>query len=282
MFAPYDYRRESVTQSDRSKLFYMFINSTALYILAYLTLYTIHQLVTSLVALSLDIKSVIFYHKIDFRISADQWSQERVIYTFLAGPVTCLILAIVFYRLYRVFKKKTSSAKLYFYWLYLHGCNLFFGSYVAGVITNSGFHWVTNYIPVPRKGEFVISFFAVMVLFAIGYFSTKGFIQMSPAKNLIERFNRKAFVLAVCAGPWVVGSAILILFKIPNILPSEMLVYLMVFTISVPVILIQRNFMEVNLVRRSKPLTVSWLFIALTIVGLVLFRSVFQYGLKIS
>jgi hypothetical protein len=153
---------------------------------------------------------------------------------------------------------------------------------VAGVITNSGFHWVTNYIPVPRKGEFVISFFAVMVLFAIGYFSTKGFIQMSPAKNLIERFNRKAFVLAVCAGPWVVGSAILILFKIPNILPSEMLVYLMVFTISVPVILIQRNFMEVNLVRRSKPLTVSWLFIALTIVGLVLFRSVFQYGLKIS
>jgi hypothetical protein len=282
MFAPYDYRRESVTQSDRAKLFATFINSAALFVLAYLTLYTVNQVITALVALSLDIKSVIYYHKIDFRISADQWSQERVIYTFLSGPITCLVLGIVFYRLYRVFKKRPGYLKLYFFWLYLHGCNLFFGAYVAGVITNSGFHWVTNYIPVPRKGEYVIAFFAVMVQFAIGYFSTKGFIQMAPAKNLTERFNRRNFILAVCVGPWLVGSAILVLFKIPNILPAETIVYLMMFTIAVPVVLIQRNFMEVNLVRRSKPLIISVLYLLVTLGGLLLFRSVFQFGLKVS
>lgn len=282
MFAPYDYRRESASQTDRSKLFFMFVNSTAMYVLAYILLYVTYQLVTSRIAQSLDIRSVIYYHKIDFRVPADFWNPVRVIYTFAAGPVTCLLLAIIFFRLYKMTKKKPGWARLFFFWLYLHGCNLFFGAYVAGVITGNGFRWVTNYMAVSRKIEFVIAFFCVLFLFAIGYFSTRGFIQMSPSQSLIERFSRRTFVFAVCIAPWMVGSIILVLFKLPNITPNETIVYLMMFTVAVPVFLIQRNFLEVNLVRRTKALGFSWAFILATVGALLLFRLVFQYGLKMG
>jgi hypothetical protein len=240
------------------------------------------QIVTSLVALSLDINSIIYYNKIDFRIAANEWTQERVIYTFLSGPILSLALAIITFRAYKFFKKRPGSIRLFFFWCYLHCCNLFFGAYVAGVITSSGFHWVTNYMSLNRKGEYVVSFFFVMVMFIIGYFSTKGFIQMSPAKNLIERYNRRNFILAVCVAPWILGSAAIITFKIPNILPSEMLYLLMMFTVAVPVLLVQRNFMEVNLARRTKALTIDIVFLIITVVAVLFYRSLFEFGLEFS
>jgi hypothetical protein len=251
-------------------------------VLAYVTLITLFQITTSLVALSLDINSIIYYNKVDFRISADEWNKERVFYTFSAGPLLSLAWAIISYRVYKFVKKRGGNIRLFFFWLYLHGCNLFFGCYVTGVITSTGFHWVTNYIPVNRKGEYVISFFFVMVMFVIGFLSTKGFIQMSPAKSLIERFSRRGFILAVCVAPWIVGSALIIIFKIPNILPSEMLFLLMMFTIAVPVLLVQRNFMEVNLVRRSKALGVDFVFLTIAILAVLVYRSLFEFGLEFA
>lgn len=56
----------------------------------------------------------------------------------------------------------------------------------------------------------------------------------------------------------------------------------MMFTVAVPVFLIQRNFLEVNLVRRTKALGFSWAFILATVGALLLFRLVFQYGLKMG
>ena len=282
MFAPYDYRRESATQPDRSKLFYVFMNSTALYVLAYIILYSLNQLVTSEVALVVDIKSIIYYHKIDFRVPADFWNAQRVIYTFFSGPLISLLLAIVSFRIYKFLKKRPGFLKLFFFWLYLHGCNLFFGAYVAGVVTTSNFHWATHYMRASRKVEFGIAFFCVLVMFTIGYFATRGFIQMSPSQSLIERFSRRAFVFAVCILPWIVGSGILTLFKLPNITINEMLVYLMMFTIAVPVALVQRNFLEVNLVKQIKALGFSWVFLIATVGALVLFRSIFQFGLRIG
>jgi len=205
-----------------------------------------------------------------------------VYYTFGAAPIICLGLAVIFYRIYRLLKKKLSNAKLLFFWMYLHACNMFFGAYVSGVITSSGFHWVTNYIPVNKKVEYVISFFCVLTMFIIGYFSTKGFIQMSPAKTLIERFSRRNFILAVCVAPWIVGSALIIVFKIPNILPSEMLFLLMMFTVVVPVLLVQRNFMEVNLVRRTKNYGPDLIFITAGIIAVLLYRSLFEFGLEFA
>ncbi len=283
MFAPYDYRREAASQTDRSKLFFTFINSTALYILAYVVLYTLFEIITSNTAwIGFNIKSIIFYHKIDFRVSADVWNPQNVITTFTAGPVFCLIMSWVFFRLYKLTKKQPGYLKLLFFWLYLHGVNFFFGFYVAGVITSTNFHWVTNYLRVTRKIEYVIAFVCVLVQFAIGYFSTKGFLQMSPSKNLIERYNRRLFIFCVCIGPWMVGSIVLTVFKLPNILIHEMLVYLMMFTFAVPVVLIQRSFLEVMLVRQIKALAFSWPFILGCIGALILFRSIFQFGLKVG
>jgi hypothetical protein len=282
MVAPYDYRREIVTQTERAKLTFTAVNSTLAYVLAYLCAYVFYQLVTSSVAASLNIKSVVYYHKIDYRVAADFWNRFRVIYTFASGPVACLILGIVGVRIYTYLKKNDGYIRLFLLWLYLHAFNLFFGSYVAGVVTQSGFRYVTNYAQVPKKLEYVIAFFCVAAMFAFGYFATKQFLQMAPSQSLIQRFSRRTFVLCVCILPWLVGSSLLTLFKRPNITPNELIVYLMIFTIVVPVLVVQRNFQEVNLVKRSKQLGISWGFLATTLIALVVFRYVFEYGLKMG
>lgn len=282
MYAPFDYKSDLTNQKDSSKLFYLAINSTACYLLAYLLMYTLNQLSTSLIAASLFIKSVVYYHRIDFRVAADFWTPPRVIYTFLSGPLACLVMGIVLQRIYRYAKKSPGNAKLFLLWAYLHAFNLFFGAYVAGVISHTGFRYVSNYMQVPEKAEFAIAFFCLIAMFVFGYFATRQFLQISVSQSLIQKFSRRLFILCTVIIPWMLGSAILILAKAPKITLNEMIVFLMMFTIVVPVSIIQRNFQEVNLVKQNKAVGIDWTVIGVTLTFLILFRSVFEYGLSIG
>jgi len=283
MFAPFDYRREISQQRDTAKLVYIAVNSIAAYILAYLLTTLIYQFATGMVAASLFyIKTVIYYYKIDFRVGADYWNKPRVIGTFLSGPLISLAAGIIFWRVYRMTKKQPGWGKTFMLWTYLHAFNLFFGSYVAGVITRSGFRFVTNWMAVPEKAEFVISFFCVAFMFTVGYFATRNFLQTSVSQSLIQRFTRPYFILCTVILPWLAGSGLLLVAKYPGITMNEMITYLMMFTIVVPVVIVQRTFQEVNLVKHSSQVSIAWPIVATAIGTLALYRYLFEDGVVVG
>ena len=282
MFAPNDWRTELTQQKDSSKLFYSSLASTACYIIAYVFAYLINQLVTARVAAGLYIKTVMYMHRLDFRIAADFWNRPRVIITFLAGPVACLVLGIIVFRVYKHYKKQTGWEKLLFLWLYLHLVNMFFGAYVAGVITRTNFRYVSNYMSVPENAEFAIAFVCVVAMFIFGYFATKLFLQTSLSQTLIQKFKRPTFILCTVIFPWMIGSSILYLSKYPNMTNNEIIVFMMLFTIVVPVSIVQRNFQEVNLVKTVNAVRFSWMYVVIAIAVLILFRLLFREGLTIG
>lgn len=283
MFAPYDYKSELSQQRDSAKLFYITINSTACYVLAYITLLSINHFVTAIVAATVFyIKTVIYYNKLDFRVGLDYWNVPRVVGTFIVGPLSCFFMGIVLARFYRYTKKLGGWWKALFLWGYLHAFNLFFGAYVAGVITRTGFRYVSNYMAVPEKAEFAIAFVCVVAMFIFGYFATKQFLQTSSSQSLIHRHARGRFILCMVIIPWMLGSILLALAKAPKITMNELIVYLMIFTIVVPVSIIQRNIQEVNLVKQTKSVGFAWAFIAASGAALVLYRTLFDNGFTVG
>lgn len=283
MFAPYDYKSELSQQRDSAKLFYITINSTACYLLAYVVMLSVNQFGTAIVAsVIFYIKTVVYYNKLDFRVGLNYWNTKNVVGTFLSGPLICFAVGIIMARFYRYTKKLPGWSKVFFLWAYLHAFNLFFGAYVSGVITHTGFRYVSNYMAVPEKAEFAIAFVCVVAMFIFGYFSTKQFLQASVSQSLIHRHARGRYILCMVIIPWMLGSILLAITKAPRITMNELIVYLMIFTVVVPVSIIQRNIGEVNLVKQTKAVGFDWVFIAIAGGSLVVYRIMLENGFTVG
>jgi hypothetical protein len=228
------------------------------------------------------IPTEIHYWKTTFDIPLWWWNQPNVICTFSAGPVFSAFLGIVCLRFFFMFRKGKNWKRLFFLWGYHHGFNLFFGAYVAGVISRSGFRHASNWAAIPVEIEYFIAIGAMVCMFLVGFLSVKFFLQMAISQSLLQQHRRNRFVAAMVFAPWFFGGLTLIALKTPMITYNEALIFLMMFTSVVPVFIAQRFFYEVSIVKFEKKLGINWISVAALALFLISFRYVLEDGIFVT
>lgn len=209
------------------ELEYVF-SSLMTFVFAGLVAWLIYQLSVILTASFFGISSVLYYYEVMFPVgnSSPLWTQHSIIMITLSGPLTSLILGLVTF-FYVIKKKKTRGLnRLFFMWLSFHLFNQFFGSFVAGVITDQGFGYVANWLYMGTVLKFAFSVVALFVMGFAGYKVMPYLLTTAGKPERLKMDNRISFVVTQALLPCLLGSIFLLLLRLPNKTPQHQGIFL--------------------------------------------------------
>lgn len=269
-------------QSDREKLVLMGLFSYFSFVGCYLIYNLIYLFSTAVVAATYLIPTEVHYYRCIFHTPLWWWNQSNVILTFSAGPIVCAFFGMISLRLFFKYRKGKNWIRLFFLWGYHHGFNLFFGAFVAGVISRGGFRHATNWAAIPPEIEYFLAMGAVICMFLVGFLSVKFFLQMAISQSILVNHRRNRFITMVVAIPWLLGSLTIIALKAPKVTYTEVLILAMMFTSVIPVYIAQRFFYEVAIIKFDKKVTINWLMVGALALFLVSYRYVLEDGIFVQ
>jgi len=204
-------------KDQRNNFLIISLNSLVLFILSYLSIYILSQLITVWVSLSFDYKTILFYYKIYYNIDSGDWTADSVKILFSIAPLTGLLLGTIYIIFYSSFRNEPSTFKLFFLWGFIHGMVMFFGSLLMGTLLNKGFGWVIAYLYYRDTGKMIFSIISIFSLVSIGAIIAKSFLISGNAYfNNVTKSNRNFLLSAQVIIPAIIGTIVLMVFKIPN------------------------------------------------------------------
>lgn len=202
------------------------VNSTIMYLLAFVAIYILYQMTVIFTANNFGISGVLYYYQVFWPIgnSSPLWFPfYKIILITGSGPFISLIIGLVFFRLLVPYAKDP-ILKLFYLWVALHALNMFFGGFVSGVTTSDGFGYVALWL---RMNIVFRIFFSLIFLFGLasfGYYSTRYFLETALSPSFLSQEKRKLFLFYHVLLPSIVGAVIVILVRIPNNPPYQIIV----------------------------------------------------------
>ncbi|OYT15229.1 MAG: hypothetical protein B7C24_14150 [Bacteroidetes bacterium 4572_77] len=192
------------------------VNATASFLVAYLMVYLLYQLVVLITASFYDIDSILYYYKLSFNNHSKLWDSLNIIIITLSGPVNSLFLGFFFYN-YLFYKAKSyPNLRLFYLWAGLLFFAHFFAAFIAGIATNKGFGYVPMWLFWNEFVKFFFAFIALLALVLLGYNSASRFLSTSNNVYRIQKNNRALFFLHQVVLPYILGLGIILLVKIPH------------------------------------------------------------------
>jgi len=291
---PYYYYAEtdqpkSEIQKQRKRLLHFAVNSTVLFLIAYIIAYCTYQALVMFIASRFGINSVLYFYEVYFPIgnNSSLWdvaSGFNIILITFAGPFISVILGVYFLLLY-VRKTQTKGlAKLFVLWLSFHFLNFFMGAFVSGVVTQQGFGYVIAWTRMPTFLRFGLSILFLFGIGVIGYLHTVYFLETSNSLYWTQKYKKNWLIIFGGLFPWAFGSVFLFIIKYPFIIPQHenIVVYdtimYMTFVFFIAPMLVnfdaKPNFDQS--VRKARGRRINWLYLLF----FVLIMVVFRLGLK--
>jgi hypothetical protein len=287
---PYYYYSEtdqpkSEIQKQRKRLIHFMINSTVLFLITYILAYVTYQAVVMFTASRFGINSVLYFYEVAFPIgnNSSLWdinSGFNIILITFAGPFISVILG-VFYLLLYVRKEKTKGlGKLFVLWLSYHSLNFFLGAFVGGVITQQGFGYVIEWLFMATFLKFGLSIVFIFSMGLVGYLHTIYFLESSNSLYWTQKHKKNWLVLFGGIIPWAISSIILFIIKYPVVIPMhtnitvyDSVMYGTIVAFIAPMLVnfkAKPNFDQT--VRKARGRRISWLYLIILILILVVFR----------
>lgn len=263
------------------------VNSTFLFVLAFFVIYFLSQLITIYIAQLFDIPTVLYSYRIFWPLYtySTLYTRMALIVIFGTGPFVCLLIGIVFYRIFLWIRRFNLIAKTFLLWLVFHAFNMFFGSYIVGVITRTGFIYTTEWLflsDVFDTEEIVFLIVSIVVLVIIGYFSTKHFISATNSSPILEPKLRLHYLISIALLPWFLGNSVLYFLNFPHN-PFELsLLYLVSILMIIP-IFTNYNSLLIQMIKLPQLSTKSkygWIYIIVTIIVVISIRLIIFKGIK--
>ncbi|MGC8864603.1 MAG: hypothetical protein ACP5O2_02665 [Bacteroidales bacterium] len=263
-------------------------NSIILYLIAYITAYLIYQLAVIITAAFFDIDSVLYYYEVMFPIgnASPKWTQWNIITITLAGPLVSLFGGIFWYR---VMMRRAGHPimRLFYLWLAFHSFNMFFGAFVAGVITDQGFGYVANWLYMGIPLKMLFSLIALGIQSYLGWRAARHVLATSNSPQRINRRNRPYFILNQTILPWLIGSLLMLWIKIPNRMPQHenIIVYdsiilgAMAFLAITPMFNWRAKPFESKFAAQRKKTGFVWAYLLVAILFILLYRFGLDKGL---
>ncbi len=192
------------------------INSVAYFVMAYFVIVFSYNLFAIWIATYwFGFDAELYWHGF---VLKGNWVRGEMVIVFFFGNSITLLLGFIFNRLYKKQRRYRKGIKLFLMWGYIIGYAWFFGNIIVGALFNFGIGTALRAFGVPFKIRFFFALAAVFVLVYIGYKSQKGVLVSANlyfkklSKNRINSFLRHQILY-----PALIGTAILIIYKIPKI-----------------------------------------------------------------
>ena len=268
-----------------------FVNSTMMFMLAYLVAWLTHQFVVIVSAAFFHIDSVLFYYEVMFPcgVLSRLWTVSNIILITLSGPLASLITGMLYLEFVIRQKRVKGYVLMFFNWLVIHSFCMFFAAFVAGAITWRGFGYAINWSNLPIFMRIMVSAIFLFLLSLFGYLGTRFILETTNSIDRVRTKNRKIFLLNQTLLPWAFGTALLAGIKYTelkpqhnNILAYDMIIIFGVLFMIVPQFFNKRvrpNLNETKMNRTRTEISIWGIFI--TLVSFLIFRFVLDYGLHI-
>lgn len=197
------------------------INSTALFVLAYLIVWLTYQLAVMVQASLSHIDSVLYYYEVMFPIGnySRLWSSFNIILITIAGPLLSVFMGILYYYVFLGRRNPGPQMRLFLVWLYLLSMAFFFGAFVAGMITHQGFGYVADWLYMNIVFRIGVSLIFLLILGFMGWNAVKLLPEVSGPDSF--KRSRTAFVLSRLSVPWLIGSALMFLLRRTSFVPQH-------------------------------------------------------------
>lgn len=202
------------------------LNSTIMFMLAYVIMYVIYQMTVIFTANNFGISGVLYYYQIFWPIgnSSPLWfPYYKIILITGSGPFISLIIGLLFFRLL-VPSTKNPILKLFYLWIALHALNMFFGAFVAGVTTSDGFGYVALWLGMNIVFRIFFSLVFIFALGAFGYHATRYFLETALSPSFLKPEKRRQFLVYHVLIPSIIGSVIIFLIRMPSNPPYQFIV----------------------------------------------------------
>ena len=258
------------------------VNSTAYFILSYIVIYFLQQLITALTALHFDIDSVIHFNEIDFLIRGDDWTFDAVKFVFSVAVGFSLISAFVCLNVYLITLDFDGMLRLFFLWGFLHSINNVIGGILIGAFIGEGPGYVLSYIYMTDTSNLFIALFGVFFLLGIGTAMAKPMLFTANSYYNSQRPEvRFAFTMQQFILPFIIGNTLLIIAKTP-IVSFEILLMAPFFLLLLPVLFLSWSFTEFYFDENPKKIVINWTLFFISISFFLLIAIGLHKGLRIS
>ncbi len=193
------------------------INSTILYLMAFLITTIIHELSHAFIGMLNHSDPVLHHNYVEY-LSMDHISTNQKILIALAGPIASLIQGIITGIAF-LKSKKQGLLPLFLLWLSVLGFNNFFGYLMTGPIFQKGdIGKAFLLMNAPLTVQIIVALIGAGILTFIAYRLTIPFLQFSFKKNWVtDGQARKSFSFSIIILPWIIGSTISTLLYLPVI-----------------------------------------------------------------
>ena len=257
------------------------LNSTVIYILTYVIAYLLYWTTSMLVASWYGLDSILYFYDLEFNNHSPLWSRFNILLVTGIPPFLCLFLGLWLYRV--LFKKErfVGLQKLFILWLSFHLFNHFFGAFPSGVVTDEGFGYVAAWMYMNTAFKFLFSMVSLFFLGLIGYYSAQHILETSDSMSRIKPENRVSFILAQAALPWLIGTVIMLLVRMPHNFdyPYETLMLFTMAFIVIPPFFNEKVKPRLNLVKVKKRRTVNLGYLVMMLAFLAFLRIMLGIGL---
>ncbi|MFH1296048.1 MAG: hypothetical protein ABIJ04_02095 [Bacteroidota bacterium] len=257
------------------------INSTVLFLIAYLLIFSLTSIVTAISASVFDISTEVFYGQILFLVRSYDWTSDAVKGIFSTGPILALLFGILLWILYTRVAEETGILKLLVVWMTAQCVVFFFGDMMMGALFSKGFGYVIMYLYFMDTGKMIITLFALVAMFTLGLLVARQLLfTANTYLNILPGNQARKFVLFQYLLPFVTGNIIIGLIKLPEISLYELFLNGSMILMLVPIYIRAGMMQDLFFDEEPKTITIYWKSIAIALLFLFLFRVVFGIGIR--
>jgi hypothetical protein len=267
----------------KDNFFIITVNSIAYFIISFIVIYLLGQLLTAVIALQYDFKSVIYYHRLAWAIDSSDWTVESVKLLFSLAPLLSFIVGVICLIIYVLLYDERTNLKQFFLWGFAHGMVWFFGATLAGALLDNGIGYVIMYMYFQDTERTILSLLSLTALLLTAAFTTRWFLFSGNAYfNQLNEHNRSFFTYSQIIVPAFLGTLILILSKLPLITYYELFTLLTMLVFIIPILATHRSFPTFYFDEIPITIKADKKAIITASLMLVAFRVIFHFGIMIG
>lgn len=271
----------------RMRFFREMLQSSAWCLLAALITYIAYQAVTIIVAGAYQIPVIWQYNRLTYPLYtwSPLYTRQALVVIFASGPVICMLLALLGIGLF--FRSKQSKIKYhnFFLWLFIHGINMFFGSYISGILTRTEFVYASEWLFLSNPfdiEELIFGIISLATLVLTGRLVSVMFLLSSGSVTLVQPKYRQFFSISAIFIPWITLVIVFFLITLPDYYVPLIIKTLTPGFIVIPAVLAAgsakyESIHDSGLIRRR---TFRWSIIILAAALLFFYRVIFNWGIR--
>ncbi len=253
----------------------LLLNGTACYLLAYQLVHLVAEAAPVFEARRANIPGFWSLSGVRFILGDGGWQRDSVLAVYGLGPVLLTALGVGAFLLFWLYQRQQRGLlKLLLLWLSLHATNAVLGGLLADTVTQSGTWYVPNWL-LGRGGTWpstVLALLLAVVQVGLGFGAAIPFLLAQDSRTALQFDNRGRLIIYGIMGPWLVGSLLLALSKLPLLGVNEALHYATTGLLLVPLAIgCNQEFSNQNEVL-PYPSRVAWGLVGLALLGLLAWR----------